>query len=348
MGLRFRGEHAQQLGNNNTLPVPEDFQRVIGDKPLVIHPSFRDMSVRFFLKEAVNQDVLTELMEETGLNDLRVRRLLARLPAEVLLKENSISFPQAFTKFLAAFFNIEKEVQLTACGLYFEAADITTAHLREKALKQIMLGDLPDEFDPLDIIADFGEMSNELSESYSNTDTSGASEALDGCFDQYSIESPSNDESAADFCRSAQKRILESASLDPTSLFKMSSRNFEKLVYSVFSELGCDCELTASSSDGGYDVFVRAKGVLGTQAQIFECKRFGPDRPVGVEIVRSLLGTVTKDLCNGATLVTTSSFTSGANALQSSNSYILNLMDYGDLMKCVFEAAGSSDRIVDS
>ncbi|WP_088665266.1 restriction endonuclease [Labrenzia sp. CP4] len=348
MTRRFQGNHLEKLGEKNTLPVPDAFRRVIDNKPLVVHPSFRNFSVRFLRKDVVNHDLLAKLMEETGLNNSRLQRLLSRLPAEVLLNENSFTFPQAFMKFLAAFFNIENEVHLTARGDFFEATDKTTSQLRHEALSEICAQNLPDDFDPSELVGNFGEVNNETLESLSNTDVSDAYETLDACVDQYSIAALVNDEKSAELCRSAQKKILESAALDPTSLFKMSSRNFEKLVYSVFSELGCDCELTASSSDGGFDVFVRAKGVLGTQAQIFECKRFGPDRPVGVEIVRSLLGTVTKDLCNGATLVTTSTFTSGANALQSSNSYILNLMDYGQLMKCVFKAVGPLDKAVHS
>ena len=70
------------------------------------------------------------------------------------------------------------------------------------------------------------------------------------------------------------------------------------------------------------------RNAVGTFLTLIECKRYGPRRPVSVDVIRGLYG-VTED--QGATtglLVTTSSFTRDAKSFQGKNKYRIQLADH--------------------
>ena len=53
---------------------------------------------------------------------------------------------------------------------------------------------------------------------------------------------------------------------------------------------GYDVELTPQTRDGGKDIYAARRDDLGTFLYIVECKRYAPDNPVGVEVIRALHG----------------------------------------------------------
>jgi transcription elongation factor Elf1 len=99
----------------------------------------------------------------------------------------------------------------------------------------------------------------------------------------------------------------------PEKLYEIPPREFEQLVASIFQEqFGYQTQLTPLTRDGGYDVVLykeRAPG-LSPERIIVQCKRYR--KPVGVEVVRELIGTLTREGANSGILVTTSSFTAPA------------------------------------
>jgi len=87
------------------------------------------------------------------------------------------------------------------------------------------------------------------------------------------------------------KRLIE-LHRDPEQLRRIERRLFEEVVAELFHGFGYSVELTARTRDGGRDIIA-----LGHKDQIrtkylIECKRPDPGNPVGVGLVRQLLGVV--------------------------------------------------------
>ena len=111
--------------------------------------------------------------------------------------------------------------------------------------------------------------------------------------------------------------LVDRALRRPEAMLEMDPRAFETFVASLVEQLGFeDVVLTPRAKDQGRDVLA-TKRVHGLSILFaFECKRFSPDRPVGVAIARALLGTVVhgQTRANKGVLVTTSRFTKGARS----------------------------------
>ncbi|WKA31335.1 restriction endonuclease [Bradyrhizobium roseum] len=129
----------------------------------------------------------------------------------------------------------------------------------------------------------------------------------------------------------ADAALLQMAAKDPTSMHSMSPRQFEELVAHVLERLGYSVTLTPATRDGGLDIYAAKNDDLGQFLYLVECKKFAPDRPVGVQLVRSLYGTLEHTKATAGILVTTSSFTRDAKSFQKEIKARLSLRDYVDL-----------------
>lgn len=93
-------------------------------------------------------------------------------------------------------------------------------------------------------------------------------------------------------------------------LSNLTPRQLEELVGEIFANEGFEVSVTPATRDGGIDVFAERRNSLGLRDQwIIECKLYREDRPIGVDLVRQLVGV--RELINArnAALVTTSQFT---------------------------------------
>lgn len=113
----------------------------------------------------------------------------------------------------------------------------------------------------------------------------------------------------------APLRVLDQVLREPTALRAIGARDFEGFVAALVEQLGFeDVVLTPRSGDHGRDVLAtkRIHGISILCA--FECKRYAPNRPIGPDIARALLGTITHGPTRASKgiLVTTSFFTPAA------------------------------------
>jgi restriction system protein len=76
----------------------------------------------------------------------------------------------------------------------------------------------------------------------------------------------------------------------PEHLHTMNPRVFEGLVGEFMRSYGWDVEYTAQTRDGGYDIIAIRHHSPSSLRVLVEAKRFAPDCPVGVGIVRSVYG----------------------------------------------------------
>ncbi len=125
---------------------------------------------------------------------------------------------------------------------------------------------------------------------------------------------------------------------DPKLLYDVSPRLFEEIVAELLHRLKYTITLTPSSKDGGKDIYAAKHDHLGTFLYVVECKKYAPDHPVGVGLVRQLNGVVQAEQATAGILATTSFFTRGAKEFQQNIAFQLSLKDYFGIQGWLKEA----------
>ncbi len=129
----------------------------------------------------------------------------------------------------------------------------------------------------------------------------------------------------------ANDELLQKLAAKPDLLYELSDRKFEQIVAEIMSRFGYDVTLTPSTRDGGKDIYAAKKNDLGSFLYVVECKKYAPNRPVGVGVLRQLYGVVEQERATAGLVVTTSSFTQPAQSFTSEAAFRLSLKDYTDL-----------------
>lgn len=102
-------------------------------------------------------------------------------------------------------------------------------------------------------------------------------------------------------------QILYKISQNPNLLHELSSYNFERIVAKMFEKRGFSVRITPQTRDGGKDIFI-AKNDLCSFLFYVECKKYAPNRPVGIEIIQRLYGVISAEKATGGIIATTSYF----------------------------------------
>jgi HJR/Mrr/RecB family endonuclease len=121
-------------------------------------------------------------------------------------------------------------------------------------------------------------------------------------------------------------------------LLRMKPRDFERFIAEVWSRLGYEVDLTKLSGDGGYDL-IAVQRAHSNEKFLIECKRYAPSNKVGVGLVRALYGVKTAEKATKALLVTTSSYTRGAQEFMGSHCWELEGVDYDGIIQWTMKAA---------
>lgn len=134
---------------------------------------------------------------------------------------------------------------------------------------------------------------------------------------------------------SATDYLIQKLRKQPQSIYDLTPRKFEELLAELLTDMGWEVELTKATRDGGKDILAYLDTDVGKMLCLVEAKRYREDKKVGVDLVRSLYGTLYDHRASSAMLVTTSSFTAGAREFQRKYEYQLSLRDYGDLVQWI-------------
>lgn len=118
-----------------------------------------------------------------------------------------------------------------------------------------------------------------------------------------------NEESPIITLSPVNDQVLKYLSEHPESFYQLSDNDFEFVMAEIYSKLGYDVTRTKATRDGGKDLIIRKIEVLGDFIYYVECKKYAAKRPIGVGIIKNLVGTVNTDRVNGGILATTSFFT---------------------------------------
>ena len=133
----------------------------------------------------------------------------------------------------------------------------------------------------------------------------------------------------------ASAALAQRLKREPQSVYNLAPRQFELLIAELLEDLGYRVEITPATRDGGKDLLAYLEPELGTLLCLVEAKRYGREHKVGVDIVRSLYGTVSDAQANQGMLITTSTFTQDAREFQRRHRYVLALKDYADLERWI-------------
>jgi HJR/Mrr/RecB family endonuclease len=142
------------------------------------------------------------------------------------------------------------------------------------------------------------------------------------------------------FTEQAQ-RLISTMSLQPAELLKLTSRAFEELIAELWWRFGYEVELTARTRDGGRDVIAVRKAEA-TIRFLIECKRYDPDKKIGVALVRALYGVKVHENATKAILATTSTFTAGAESFFDAHEWELEAKDHAGVLNWISQARGFS------
>jgi len=136
---------------------------------------------------------------------------------------------------------------------------------------------------------------------------------------------------------SANNYLITALQKQPGDLHKLSPRDFEKLLADLLSDMGWEVELTKQTRDGGADILAYLNTDIGRLLCLVEAKHYSQDRKIGVDLVRTLYGTLFDAQANSAMMVTSSTFTKDAKEFQQKHQYQLTLRDYADIVTWILK-----------
>jgi HJR/Mrr/RecB family endonuclease len=122
--------------------------------------------------------------------------------------------------------------------------------------------------------------------------------------------------------------ILKFLKRRPEDMYNLTSRQFEEMVAELMIKRGYNVEITKETRDGGKDLIIANQTDIGNFMYYLECKKYSPNNPVGVNLVRELAGTVSVDRVTAGILVTSSYFSPDAIQFSEKIKHQMSLVDY--------------------
>jgi HJR/Mrr/RecB family endonuclease len=132
------------------------------------------------------------------------------------------------------------------------------------------------------------------------------------------------------------EKIIAGIYKDNRELHHIHHREFEEMVAELLKSRGFEVHLTKQTRDGGTDI-IALQDIAGSPFKfLVECKKYAPNRKVGVDIVRGFSYVINTQQANKGLIFTTSYFTADAQKEQQKNMpYLLDLKDQDDILNWV-------------
>lgn len=127
-------------------------------------------------------------------------------------------------------------------------------------------------------------------------------------------------------------KLLYELAKNPKLLHNLSSYDFERVIAKIFEKQGFSVEITPKTRDGGKDIFIAKQGLASFLFYV-ECKKYAPNKPVGIDVIQRLYGVISAEKANGGFIATTSHFTKPAeDYIEEYNlEHQLTLQDYNTI-----------------
>jgi len=130
---------------------------------------------------------------------------------------------------------------------------------------------------------------------------------------------------------SASEELIARLREAPHDIYTITPRQFEEVIAELLINMGLEIHLTKPTRDGGMDVLAYLPTDVGRLLCLIEAKRYRQNRPVGVEVVRSLYGNLHHIGATSGMVATTSYFSNDAQRFVGKHKYQLSLRDYHDV-----------------
>ncbi|WP_171972556.1 restriction endonuclease [Mucilaginibacter polytrichastri] len=129
------------------------------------------------------------------------------------------------------------------------------------------------------------------------------------------------------------RRIISDIYRDHTQLYKLQPRAFEKMIAELLRHHNFEVQLTQQTRDGGLDI-IALQNISGFPLKfLVECKKYSPERKVGVGIIREFSHVINTNRANKGIIFTTSYFSPDALREQMQNMpNLLDLRDCNDII----------------
>ena len=131
----------------------------------------------------------------------------------------------------------------------------------------------------------------------------------------------------------ANDELIRRLKSHPVDIHKVSPKKFEELIGDLLSNMGFEIHLTPQTKDQGRDIIALIDNEFGKFHCLVEVKKYRKNNPVGVSIIRELLGTYFHHKADKAMLVTSSYFSREAREFQQEHEYALSLKEYSDVVR---------------
>lgn len=138
-----------------------------------------------------------------------------------------------------------------------------------------------------------------------------------------------------DDIRIVNKSILDKIRLKPEDVYSLTPRQFEEMVAELMTKRGYKVDLTKATRDGGKDLIIANHTDIGNFIYYVECKKYAPTNPIGVNLVRELVGTISADRVTAGIMITSSYFSPDAIQFSEKFRHQLSLIDFIKLKEWV-------------
>lgn len=122
-------------------------------------------------------------------------------------------------------------------------------------------------------------------------------------------------------------------------IYDISPREFEEVIERVLQDEGFETKLTPQTRDGGCDIVAIKYEMEKPVVFYVECKHFGRQNTVGVNIVRSLYGVQSADQINKAILITTGHITRDALRFVNNRNTMMSVIDVDEIHELIQRSA---------
>lgn len=144
----------------------------------------------------------------------------------------------------------------------------------------------------------------------------------------HSLLRPAENAQIATVSHQAWAALIQRLSRNPDLLYELPPRKFEELIAELLSRDGLEVHLTSETRDGGRDILAFHETPIGQLLYLVECKRYLPNRPVGIAIVQRLYGVLSQEKATAGLVVTTSRFSKQALTFAETVKHQLRLKGY--------------------
>ncbi|MEP6822048.1 MAG: restriction endonuclease [Chthoniobacterales bacterium] len=129
--------------------------------------------------------------------------------------------------------------------------------------------------------------------------------------------------------REVSAELIRWLARHPDHMHQLQPRKFEEVVAEIIRDMGHEVHLQKQTRDGGRDIRVIMKTPFGNLLVLVECKRWAPNNPVSVDVVRSFLHVIRDgDKANVGIIATTARFSSDAKREARKFEWLLKLKDW--------------------